>query len=64
MAIDLKKGGLDEDVLKEMWYATFLRDWDMLEPFIMELRRAVPNPKIAAEFEKLIVRWKRNSRMK
>lgn len=52
------ENALDEDLYKRMKKGVVIRDWDVLEGFVLELRKQQNRPKIFCETERLVKRWK------
>lgn len=49
---------LDEDLYKRMKKGVLIRDWDVLEGFVLELRKQEGRDKIFCETGRLAQRWK------
>lgn len=57
-AIGIREGILDEELYRRWFKTSFLRDFDMVESYISEVRKKAGTSKIYAEFEWLANRWK------
>jgi hypothetical protein len=58
-AAAIREKALDEGLFKRMQYTVVIRDWDVLCPFVMELRRLDKHPTLFQEFKWLSERWAR-----
>jgi len=59
IAAAIREKALDEDLFKRMQYTVVIRDWDVLCPFVMELRRLDKHPTLFQEFHWLSARWQK-----
>jgi Domain of unknown function (DUF4760) len=58
-AAAIREGALDEGLFKRMQYTMVIRDWDVLCPFVMELRRLDKHSTLFQEFHWLAERWQK-----
>jgi hypothetical protein len=58
-AAAIREGALDEGLYKRMQYTMVVKDWDVLCPFVMELRRLDTHPTLFQEVHWLAERWQK-----
>ena len=58
IAAAIFEDSLDEDLYRRMKKSVFIRDWEALEGFVLELRKQEQRDKIFCETERLALRWK------
>jgi hypothetical protein len=57
-AAAIKENALDEDLLKRMQYTVILKNWKVLEPFVMVLRDKDKHDTLFQEIQMMAERWK------
>jgi hypothetical protein len=57
MAAAIREEALDEELLKRMQYTVILKNWNALEPFVIELRRQDKHPTLFQELQLMVARW-------
>lgn len=60
IATGIKEGAFDEEIYKRVTRSLFLKDWNGMCSWIVELRRITGVETIYSEFEWLAMRWKNN----
>jgi predicted nucleic acid-binding protein len=58
IAVGIIEGAFDENTYKRLRRKAFIRDWDALETFVKEFRRARNIKELFTEFQCLATRWK------
>lgn len=58
IACAIYEDSLDQDLYKRMKKSVVIRDWDVLEGFVLELRKKEGRSKIFCEIERLAKEWK------
>lgn len=58
VASGIHRNILDDPFLRTFNRGTAIKDFDMMKPYIDEMRRVNGNDAIFAEFEKMVVRWR------
>lgn len=64
MAAGIHEGAFDEEIFKRMKCSLIIKDWEILEVYIVALRRREERPKLFKELEWLANRWKNDSSLK
>lgn len=60
-SVGIDNGALDEDILKDWWKTTYVRDWNIYKPFIKGHRREQNHPKAFRKFQMLAEKWESES---
>lgn len=61
IASGIREGAFDEKIYKRMQYGLVTRDWESLNGYIADLRKARAHKTLFQEFEWLGKRWKKKS---
>jgi len=57
IASSIREGALDEGLYKRMQHTAVLKDWRVLCPFVIELRRQDKHPTLFQEIQLLTAKW-------
>lgn len=58
MAAGIREGAFDEEIYRRMKCSLIIRDWDVLEVYIVATRKRESRPKLFIELEWLAKKWK------
>lgn len=59
IAVGIRESAFDEKTYKRLSRSRFIRDWDTLEPYVVEFRRTRGISTLFTEFQWLAERWKK-----
>lgn len=57
----IREKALDEKIYRSVYRGILIRDYEFMTPWLTQLRSLESNPKIGEEFERLALKWKKES---